>query len=317
MVTTLILAPFLYRVPALCQSVPDSASGMQERARVLEREISSLEAKLAKAKRDWVTISEQLAEIEGKIMDCYMRIDEAEAELSCARRGLDSAIRQLYMLGRKDDLVRLLGTRDISDFLVQYDNLMDVTSSESDVLGELRDKKRKLEAAQDQLISFKQEAARLARSVDASAIEEQLVSKKKELADVSSQIIAMQLPATRTPAPSDFNPARAYAEPDENGFARTGQVLSGYSSWYGNEFHGRPAANGEVFDQNAFSCAHKTLPFGTWLRVTFKGRSVVVKVNDRGPFVKGRILDLSRGAAEAIGLDGVQWVDCEILTQQN
>lgn len=300
---------------AICQTVPDSAMDKQEQVRVVEREISSLEAQLAKAKQDCINTSRRLEEIEGKILDCYLRIDAAEAELSEAKEGLDEAIRQLYIEGRVDDLVKMLAANDVSEFLVRYDYLMDVTTKKGSDFSLLREKKKKLDSVQDQLIAYKQEAARTARGIDTRAIEEQLALKKKELADLSSQVIAMELPSTRTPAPTDFSAARVYSEPNEKGFVRTGQIFSGYSSWYGDEFHGKPTASGEKFDQFAFTCAHKTLPFGTWLRVTFKGRSVVVKVNDRGPFVKGRSLDLSRGAAEAIGLSGVQWVDCEILTQ--
>ncbi len=80
----------------------------------------------------------------------------------------------------------------------------------------------------------------------------------------------------------------------------------GVASWYGREFHGRRTASGDRFDQYGLSAAHRTLPFGTRLTVTnlANGSSVVVKVNDRGPFAKDRILDLSYGAAKAIGLVG-------------
>ncbi len=76
------------------------------------------------------------------------------------------------------------------------------------------------------------------------------------------------------------------------------------ASWYGKKFHGRLTASGEVYNMYAHTAAHKTLPFGTKLKVTNpeNGRSVVVKVNDRGPFVRGRDIDLSYGAAREIGL---------------
>lgn len=87
-----------------------------------------------------------------------------------------------------------------------------------------------------------------------------------------------------------------------------GEAVNGYAvaSWYGPKFHGRPTASGEIFDMNGLSCAHKSLPFGTMLEVTNPrdGRSVEVVVNDRGPFVAGRDLDLSYAAAREIGLVG-------------
>jgi rare lipoprotein A len=76
------------------------------------------------------------------------------------------------------------------------------------------------------------------------------------------------------------------------------------ASYYGGKFHGRKTANGERFNMNALTAAHKTLPFGTRLRVTNpeSGQSVTVRINDRGPYIRGRDLDLSRAAAEQIGL---------------
>jgi rare lipoprotein A len=82
-----------------------------------------------------------------------------------------------------------------------------------------------------------------------------------------------------------------------------GHSFSGMASYYGNE-SGSRTASGQHFNQNAMTCAHRSLPFGTRLRVTHGGQSVVVTVNDRGPFVRGRVLDLSTGAARAIGLTG-------------
>ena len=73
------------------------------------------------------------------------------------------------------------------------------------------------------------------------------------------------------------------------------------ASFYGNE-SGSKTASGQRFNQNAMTCAHRSLPFGTKLRVTHGGRSVVVTVNDRGPFIRGRVLDLSTAAARAVGL---------------
>jgi rare lipoprotein A len=83
----------------------------------------------------------------------------------------------------------------------------------------------------------------------------------------------------------------------------SGRSFSGMASYYGNE-SGSKTASGARFNQNAMTCAHRSLPFGTKLRVTHGGRSVVVTVNDRGPFIRGRVLDLSTGAARAVGLTG-------------
>ncbi len=94
----------------------------------------------------------------------------------------------------------------------------------------------------------------------------------------------------------------------------SGRSFSGMASYYGNE-SGSRTASGQRFNQNALTCAHRSLPFGTKLRVTHGGRSVVVTVNDRGPFVHGRVLDLSTAAAREVGLTGagVGRVTAEVL----
>ena len=97
-------------------------------------------------------------------------------------------------------------------------------------------------------------------------------------------------------------------------------VQNGYASWYGGHFQGRPTANGEIFDTNQLTAAHRTLPFNSIVRVTNvqNERSVVVRINDRGPFVDNRIIDLSRAAADAIGLTaaGIGMVRLEVLHLQ-
>jgi rare lipoprotein A len=89
----------------------------------------------------------------------------------------------------------------------------------------------------------------------------------------------------------------------------------GTASYYGPGFHGRRTANGERFDMNGLTAAHRSLPFGTRVKVTNvkNGRSVVVRVNDRGPFLRNRIIDLSRGAAAKLGMvdDGLARVRLE------
>ena len=94
-----------------------------------------------------------------------------------------------------------------------------------------------------------------------------------------------------------------FEPPIEEGPAST-PLGSGVASYYGRRFHGRRTASGERFDMNAYTAAHKTLPFGSMVEVTNPrtGKSVIVRINDRGPFTPGRTIDLSRAAAEEIGL---------------
>ncbi len=96
--------------------------------------------------------------------------------------------------------------------------------------------------------------------------------------------------------------------------AGAGGGSSGIASWYGGKFHGRKTASGETYNQNALTAAHRTLPFGTRVRVTgANGKSVVVRINDRGPFVGGRVIDLSRAAANSLGINGLGRVKIAVL----
>ena len=95
-------------------------------------------------------------------------------------------------------------------------------------------------------------------------------------------------------------------------------IGTGLASWYGAKHHGKRTASGEIFDQNKFTAAHRTLPWGSIVKVTNldNGKAVEVRINDRGPFKKGRVIDLSRAAARALGMvqSGVSPVQIELLS---
>lgn len=95
-----------------------------------------------------------------------------------------------------------------------------------------------------------------------------------------------------------------------------GHQLEGVASWYGPGFQGRPAANGEPFDQNKLTAAHRTLPFGTMVRVTRvdTGQTVDVEITDRGPVPKSRMIDLSKAAAEHLGITDEEGV-CDVKVE--
>lgn len=140
-------------------------------------------------------------------------------------------------------------------------------------------------------------------------------------ADLRAPLAAPAAPAARpTPAAelAALPPAAAPApEPaPEPGVAES---LTGLASWYGKDFHGRLTASGEPYDMAALTAAHQTLPFGSRVRVTnlANGRSVVVTINDRGPFVDSRLIDLSHAAAKKLGIlqDGVAEVRVDVLAE--
>ena len=110
--------------------------------------------------------------------------------------------------------------------------------------------------------------------------------------------------------PYVVNGIRYYPLPDSEGFRQSGKA-----SWYGAKFHGRPTSSGEIYDMYKVSAAHKTLPLGTHVKVLnlSNNRKIIVRINDRGPFVKGRIIDLSYAGAKEIGLVGPGVAEVEIV----
>lgn len=143
------------------------------------------------------------------------------------------------------------------------------------------------------------------------------------VAGIVAPAVAANTPAPAPSAPSavrDAVPAPPQAATARGAAPTRHHQLSGQASWYGGKFQGRLTANGEIFDTNQLTAAHRTLPFDTIVRVTSlaTGQSVVVRINDRGPFVDNRVIDLSRAAADIIGLTaaGVAPVELEILHYQ-
>ena len=121
------------------------------------------------------------------------------------------------------------------------------------------------------------------------------------------------LPKTKDgkfPKPYEVNGQLYYPLPDAEGFVQYGKA-----SWYGDDFHGRPTSSGETYDMYKMTAAHKIIPLGTYVKVSnlSNSREIVVRINDRGPFIKGRIIDLSYAAAKDIGMIGPGVVEAKVV----
>lgn len=124
--------------------------------------------------------------------------------------------------------------------------------------------------------------------------------------------------AGHRPAPEPLPAAAAARQSEEAAHPAVGLTARGLAAWYGKPHHGKPTADGGRFDMNAYTAAHRTLPFGTVLKVTRvrNNKSVIVRVTDRGPYTKRFMIDLSRRAAQDLGMlrDGVAQVEIEIVS---
>lgn len=143
-----------------------------------------------------------------------------------------------------------------------------------------------------------------------------VTSAKRHLPALFSLALAIVTTGTAEAHEGALLAAKAAAKP-----AVVTKNFSGNVSWYGVPFHGRKTASGEIFDMYKCTSAHLKLPFKTRVLVEDPktGKSVVVKVNDRGPYAKGRVMDLSKGAATKLGTisHGVAYVDCTVVTDDD
>ena len=163
-------------------------------------------------------------------------------------------------------------------------------------------------------------ASELATAADLTGVRQELSRQTTTLDEVSATVTAALAPA-QTPRSRAATGSQAAVEalleatgPGlPSGYAPTGESFSGTASWYGPGFVGRPTASGAPYDPERLTCANKLVPLGTVLHVSANGRSVNCLVNDRGPYVGDRVLDMSRAGSRALGYDGLAEVVVQVL----
>jgi rare lipoprotein A len=299
---------------ARAQELADQVSGLEERLESLSGREARLDAE----------IEQVSAEI--GVLELDLRDKEAAAD-AALRRFVDRAV-EAYKGSSTSRLALLLSAQDVTDLVTYAEAASHAAEADAEALEELLAGQDELEAAQERVDRRKQ--ALLLAEAEAAALADQaeqaLVERNDLLAELSAEVEELERQA-RASAAAAARPAQAFmdllapsgpAPGIPKGFVGTGVTFEGLASWYGPGFEGNLTASGDVFDSSLYTAASKELPLGTWLYVEYNGRGVVVLVNDRGPYVEPRILDLSRGAAQAIGMEhaGVGWVSAEILLKK-
>ena len=294
---------------ARAQRLGDNVSGLERQLAALTSERDHLEAEIAES-------SAEIGVLETGVQDVEEAYDAALA------RYVDRAI-EAYKSGPGQNLAMLLAARTFDDFYMVAEAHRRTAREDRLALAELVETKRAAERVQDEIDARKQNLLRrsaIANELSAQ-IEARLTERRTILGDLSREVRRLEREA-RLVAAEAAQPSTALVDllqpsgpapgiPD--GFAGTGVTFSGIASWYGPGFEGNTTANGDVFDSSLFTAASRDLPFGTWLYVTHAGRGVVVLINDRGPYIDDRVLDLSHAAAQAIGISGLGWIEAEIL----
>jgi rare lipoprotein A len=291
------------------QAIADGVGGLEQELAVLNQRRGRLEERIA-------TRSAEIGVIENELHDAEQAYDEALD--SYTSRAVEA-----YKSGSTGRFALLLSSRSMDELFARAEVQSEAASLDADALRDLAQARAEAEHAQSRIDVQKQKllAANAEVVAIAEEVEHTVAQRRSVLRELTRRVKELERRA-RAAAALAADPNQAFldllgvsgpAPRIPNGFVGTGISFEGIASWYGPGFEGNSTANGAIFDPRLFTAASRDLPFGTWLYVTHGGKGVVVLVNDRGPYIDDRILDLSEAAAQAIGISGLGWIEAEII----
>lgn len=327
-----VLAVLLAGAPAAAQTL-DAAR--QDRAEA--------EAKLEAVSADFGALAKRYARVQARadlaaarLVDALMQESALQAEAARSRALLDGRADAIYRAGPAAFMDVLLGSAGPGDFLARQELIeralgegvedavaaVQAREDAGDLVAEMEDARTELVRHQSRLSEIRHVMEiRLTQALtDLDAADARIAEierQQQELIDAASLEDyygdLIEVDGELAELLEMLGPTGGRGCEIPPALESTGRVFYGESSFYGEEFAGNPTAIGHIFNPALFTAAHRTLPLPSFLHVRYGGRCATVLVNDRGPYVDGRILDLSEGAAKYIGLPGVGDVRCEIL----
>ena len=306
--------------PATATDINELRSRAQtaaDQVSTLERRLNGLRSRRSKLQATIDAADRRMAVLELRRQRAASRYEAALAAY------IEAAVDVYKSPSPSTNLEIILSARDISDVVT----LSKLTTSSADAAHERLDElvavRDDAAGLQTEVDDRKQELLAAASELDSvgAKISSTLADRTGVLRELNAEIAELErqarLAAKRAAQPGnallDLLQPSGPTKGIPNGFASTGVAFEGMASWYGPGFEGNHTANGDIFDPSLFTAASKELPLGSWLYVEHEGAGVVVYVNDRGPYVDDRVLDLSQAAAEAIGITGLGWVRATIL----
>ena len=306
---------------------PAGAADLDElraRAQSIADDVTALEQRLAKLDDRKARLADEIERANADIGMLELEIHNVTAKLEAARASYVDRAVEAYKSGTTGARLEMfLSTKDLGQMLTLAEASANSAEADRESLDDLLAAQTEAEDAQARVDDRKQELLAAQARLDvvgaeiSSAIDERHEVLKKlngqiEELERLARIEARKLAAQSTNLTSGGG-GPAPRLPD--GYSSTGVSFEGTASWYGPGFEGNPTASGQIFDSSKYTAASRDLPLGTWLYVTHEGRGVVVLVNDRGPYIDDRVLDLSQAAAETLGITGLGWVRAEIVVK--
>lgn len=298
-----------------------------------------LEAEITALDEDRRALEERLAVTAARLIEQASAVDQADATLAKAEEAFRNRVVAVYKRGSYDVLALLLSSDTLTELvsrmalltrIVEDDGrvVADLNLAAADaryqqsVLADLQAQDRMLEEELEARITTlsallaEQESLIIQLTVEAR---EALLAARQLTASTRQQWRNASIPIgtdiPRATATVDSQPGLTYVISSymPRSYHSTGETYAAVCSWYGPGFNGRGTASGQIFNEDDFTCASRTLPFGTVLALTRGDRRIIVYVNDRGPYIDGRDLDLSKAAATALGFSGVATVQVEVV----
>jgi len=305
------------------QTVRERAQSVADEVTLLERNLEDLHARRERLEDGIIESSSKIGALESTIA-------EVEDEVAAARDLYIARAIEAYKGGTTGmRLEMMLAAESVSELLAVAEMNSVAVSVDQRRLEELEDARAEVEGVQDDLDRHKREQMEVLAEVEAISAEMgvTLDDRRAVLAELADEVEELEKQVRRkeqlapepvVEPPSTVTPAATATATSDvpEGYASTGVTFGGVASWYGPGFAGNLTANGEIYDPMGLTAANKELPFNTLLFVKYNGRGVVVRINDRGPYAGDRIIDLSQGAAETVGMSGIGWVDATIVVKK-
>ncbi len=320
---------------AVTEVIPPGLDAATERAFRLQGQVD-------RAQEDALALEERVAVTNVRVLAQMDELERARLEYDRTRERFEQRLVEMYKSGFSSPIVLLLTARSLADFYTRAILLSRILADDSAIYREAEVASREAEYVSSVLDDMRAELVDMRRLYDArietarSALAEEqaliatLSAKGRKLVaarQAATTLTRKQWRSSSIPVgtPIRFVPAileasgRTYlvSEHQPLRYTTLGEPFSAVCSWYGDEFNGRGTASGQIFNEDDLTCASRTLPFGTRLALARGNRRIIVMVTDRGPFIAGRDLDLSKAAARALGFSGVEPVTAVFVRPAN